>query len=143
MIDIFFLLPAKGKFLNNFNEQLKQQADFVWRELDGLSLILFLGGVIIGVGFAIYYYTGFNESPGRHYKMKYWGIWGALSFVLTMIFTVAIEYIGIKTNLNTGLTELYWLCAINNALYSAILYLVTSFIWCNAFRTNAYKFFKI
>ena len=143
MDKIFFLLPSKGKFLNGFNEQLRQQADLVWRQLDGLTLILLAVGIVLGIGLAIYYYTGYNELPGRHYKIKHWAIWGVISFVITLLATVLIEYICIKTNLNTGLTSLYWLCALNNALYCIILYFVTSAIWCNFLRTNAYKFLKI
>lgn len=143
MIDFFFLLPAKGKFLNGFNEQLRQQADNVWRQLDGLSPVLLILGLVLGVGLAVFYYTGFNEKPGRHYKRRYWLMWALLSFVLTMITTVAIEYVGVKTNLKSGYAELYWLCAINNAFYAFVGYFVTSIVWCNAFPTNAYKLFKI
>lgn len=141
---IFFLLPSKGKFLNNFahNDLLKAQADQVWRQLDGLSLVLLIACAVIGIGLAIYYYTGYNEMPGRHYKIKHWGIWAIISFVFTLITTAVIEYVCIKTNIKTGLTSLYWLCALNNALYSLVLYFLTSVVWCNFCRTNAYKFLK-
>ena len=142
MIDFFFLLPSKGKFLNGFNEQLRQQADSVWRQIDGLSPFLLILGLFLGVGLAVFYYRGFNERPGRHYKMKYWAIWALLSVIITMVATIAIEYVGVKTNLKSGYAELYWLCAINNALYAFGFYLFTSVVWCNAFPTNAYKFFK-
>jgi hypothetical protein len=143
LINSFFLLPKKGKFLDGFtNEQLKSQADNVWRQLDGLSPVLLLAGVAIGIALAVFYYTAYNEMPGRHYKIKHWGIWAILSFVLTLLITVVIEYVFIKTNLKSGISSLYWLCAINNALYCFILYFITSFVWCNLFRTNAYKFLK-
>lgn len=144
VISIFFLLPSKGKFLQNFaeNEQLKAQAEQVWRRLDDLSLILLIMTVFIGVGLAVYYYTSYNEMPGRHYKVKYWGIWAAIAFALSLVGTALIEYFGIKTNIKSGLTSLYWLCALNNAIYCFILYFFTSLVWCNFFRTNAYKFLK-
>lgn len=144
IIKIFFLLPSKGKFLQNFahNEQLKAQAEQVWRQLDGLSPWLLLLTAVLGIGLAIYYYTAYNEMPGRHYKIKHWGLWAGIAALLSLIGTVAIEYVGIKTNIKTGLSSLYWLCAINNALYCAILYFVTSVVWCNFCRTNAYKFLK-
>ncbi len=71
LISIFFLLPSKGKFLQNFaqNEQLKAQAEQVWRRLDDLSLILLIITVFIGIGLSVYYYTSYNEMPGRHYKV--------------------------------------------------------------------------
>lgn len=141
---IFFLLPSKGKFLQNFaqNEQLKAQAEQVWRRLDDLSLILLIMTVFIGIGLAVYYYTSYNEMPGRHYKVKHWGIWAAVAFALSLVGTVLIEYFGIKTNIKSGLTSLYWLCALNNAIYCFILYFFTSLVWCKFFRTNAYKFLK-
>lgn len=145
IIKVFFLLPSKGRFLQNFahNEQLKAQADQVWRQLDGFSPVLLIVCAVVGAGLAIYYYTGYNELPGRHYKIKYWGVWAAVSFVLTLIATAMIEYVGIRTNLKTGLASLYWLCAINSALYCFVLYFLTSVVWCNFCRTNAYKFLKL
>lgn len=144
VISIFFLLPSKGKFLQNFaqNEQLKAQAEQVWRRLDDLLLILLIMTAFIGIGLAVYYYTSYNEMPGRHYKVKHWGIWAAVAFALSLVGTVLIEYFGIKTNIKSGLTSLYWLCALNNAIYCFILYFFTSFVWCKFFRTNAYKFLK-
>lgn len=146
IIKIFFLLPSKGKFLQNFanNDQLKAQAEQVWRQLDGLSPILLILTAVLGIGLTIYYYTGYNEMPGRHYKIQHWGLWAAIAFILSLIGTAVIEYVGIKTNIKTGLTSLYWLCAINNALYCLILYFLTSVVWCNLkfCRTNAYKFLK-
>ncbi len=142
---IFLLLQSKGKFLNQFanNENLKNQATQVWKSLEGWTPILLGLTAIIGIGLASYYYTAYNEQPGRHYKVKYWGIWLVISFVFTFIATLAIEYFGIKTNLHTGLTSLYWLTALNNALYTIGLYFLTSFVWCNCFSTNAYRFLKL
>lgn len=142
---MFFLLPSKGKFLQNFvyNEQLKAQADLVWRQLDGYSLILLIITAVIGIGSASYYYTGYNELPGRHYKVIHWVLWALIAFILSFVSTLVIEYFFIKTNIRTGLTSLYILCALNNAIYCIVLYLFTSFVWCNCWQTNAYKFLKV
>lgn len=142
---IFFLLQSKGKFLNQFanNENLKNQASQVWKSLEGWTPILLAVTALIGIGLAIYYYTVYNEQPGRHYKVKHWGIWMLISFVFTFIVTLAIEYFGIKTNLKSGLTSLYWLTALNNALYTVVLYFITSLVWCNLLPTNAYRFLKL
>lgn len=144
IIKIFLLLPSKGEFLQNFanNEQLKAQAQQVWRQLDELSPWLLLLTAVLGIGLAIYYYSGYNEMPGRHYKIKHWVIWGVTAFLLSLVVTAIIEYVGIKTNIKTGLTSLYWLFALNNALYCVALYFLTSIAWCNLWRTNAYKFLK-
>lgn len=144
IIKIFFLLPSRGMFLQGFagNDQLKAQAEQVWRQLNGLSSVLLILTAALGFGLAIYYYTGYNEMPGRHYKIKHWSLWTAIAFILSLVGTAVIEYVGIKTNIRTGLTSLYWLCALNNALYCVILYFLTSLVWCNIGRTNAYKFLK-
>lgn len=140
---IYFLLPKKGKFLDSFtNDNLRNQADAVWRHLEGWTPGLLIIMAILGVGLAAYYYKPYNELPGRHYKMSHWAIWGGISVGLTFIATLCIEYFAIKTNLKTGLTSLYLLTALNNAIYCAILYFVTSVVWCNALPTNAYRFFK-
>ena len=136
IIKIFFLLPSRGKFLQGFagHDQLKAQAEQVWRQLDGLSPVLLILTAVLGIGY--------NEMPGRHYKIKHWGIWATIVFILSLVGTAIIEYVGIKTNIRTGLTSLYWLCALNNALYCLIIYFLTSLVWCNVGRTNAYKFLK-
>lgn len=140
----FFLLPSKGKFLQEFtNEQLKSQADKFWRDLDALSPLLLLVGAGIGIALAVYYYTSYNEMPGRHYTIKHWGIWATISFVLTLLITLGMETFLIKTSLKSDLTSIYLLCGLNNAIYSIALYFATSFVWCNFFPTNAYKFLKL
>lgn len=139
---IFFLLPKKGNFLDSFTEQLRPQADAVWRHLDSWTIWLLIIIAVLGIGLAAYYYKPYNDLPGRHYKVSHWALWGIISVALTFIATLCIEYFGIKTNLKTGLNSLYMLTALNNAIYCAILYFITSVVWCFAGRTNAYRLFK-
>lgn len=139
---IFFLLPKKGKFLDSFTENLRPQAEMVWRSLDGWTPWLLLLMAVLGIGLAVYYYKPYNDMPGRHYKVSHWAIWGIISVALTFIATLCIEFFGIKTNLRSGLYNLYILTALNNSIYCAILYLVTSVAWCWFGPTNAYRFFK-
>lgn len=144
-IQFFFLLPTKAKFLHGFaqNEQLKSKAESVWQQLDGWSPWLLILTVVLGIGIAAYYYSAFNQMPGRHYKIKYWGFSFAIAIAISLIATAAIEYIFIQTNMKwRELHQLYWLFALNNAFYCAILYFLTSVVWCNYFSTNAYKFLR-
>ena len=144
IIKIFFLLPSKSKFLQGFSdEKLRNMAESVWQNLNSLSPVLLIITALFGIGFAIFYYTGYNEMPGRHYKIRHWGCFAVVACVLSFFCTLAIEYFMIKTSLNAGVTPLYWLCALNNAAYCFILYFLTSFVWCNMCSTNAYKFLKI
>lgn len=144
LIKFFFLLPKKGSFLQGFaNEQLKSQADLVWRQIYGISGYLLVFSVLLGIALAAYYYTVDNEQPGRHYKVSRWILWMFISSAVTFIGTLILEYVLVKTNLKRGIMSLYCLCAINNAIYCLITYFITSFVWCNCFRTNAYKFLKL
>jgi uncharacterized membrane protein YraQ (UPF0718 family) len=138
------MLPEKGKFTQQFtNEQLQAQAAKVWQQLDEWSLVLLVAGILIGVMTAVYYYTTFNNKPGRHYKLIYWLIGLFLASLLGLIFTAIFEYFLIKTNLKSGIYLLYGKCALNNAFYCALSYLVTSIVWCNYLPTNANRLFKI
>ena len=143
---IFFLLPSKGKFLQNFanNDQLKVSggagmatARWAFTNSAYINCCPGIGPRFItipGIMKCLAVITRFNT-----------GAYGRLSPLFSsLIGTAVIEYVGIKTNIKTGLTSLYWLCAINNALYCLILYFLTSVVWCNFnfCRTNAYKFLK-
>ncbi len=142
--NIFFFLPSKGKFLSSFNnETIQSQADSVWRQLDGLNTMLIVIMVIIGIGLAFWYYLPYNEKPGRHYKISHWAFFFLGSILFTFFVTLGIEYFGIKTHLKNGVDSLFLLTALNNALYGGITFLILSFLWCNFFPTNAYRFLKI
>ena len=141
---IFSLLPKKGEFLNTFtNDNLKQQADSAWQSLDGLTPLLLLIMVIFGIGLAACYYKPYNNLPGRHYKVSHWAVFYIISVALTFFTTLGIEYFCIKTNIKMYvLISVYMLTALKNAIYCAILYLITSVVWCIYFPTNAYRLFK-
>lgn len=142
--EIFFLIQSRGKFLNAFtNDSLKSQATAVWSRLSDLTPLLLIIMIILGVGLGAYYYKPYNDLPGRHYKVYHWGIVGIIATCLTFGITLLIEYFGIKTNLHTGLTSLYLMTALSNAIYCAAFYLITSIVWCNFLPTNAYKFLKV
>lgn len=145
IIKIFFFLPSKGKFLQAFgdNDQMKAKADMVWRQLETWSPVLLILAAVIGIGLAVYYYTLYNEMPGRHYRISHWLRWAGCAFISSLVVTAGIEYFGINTNIGNHVTSLYTLCALNNALYCLILYFLTSLVWCNFCRTNAYRFLKL
>lgn len=144
IIKLFFLLPTKGKFLQNFaeNDQLRNQANQFWQKLDDISLFLLLLSILIGIGLAAYYYTGYNNLTGRHYKIKYWSLWFFIAIFSTFVITLILEYCSIDIKLKPEYTSLYWMCALNNSLYCLVFYFLTSLCWCNFGRTNAYKFLK-
>jgi hypothetical protein len=141
---IFFLVQSKGKFLSQFaNENLKNQANAVWQSLESITPLLVAIFIVAGVGFAVSYYTVFNNRPGRHYKMKYWFLFAAFALIATLVFTLIAEFGLIKTNLKNDVFFLYSMCALSNVIYSLILYFIISVIWCNLGKTNAYRYFKL
>lgn len=123
------------------NEQLYNQAKTFWRHLDGFMPIVIAIFIILGILLAWYYYKPFNDKPGRHYRLRYWCGFLAVTFFLTLALTLVLEYIVAKPTLN-GAFRLELMIAIGNALYASVLYFLTSVVWCNALPTNAYRLLK-
>lgn len=128
-----------GKFENN--EALYNQARAFWRSLEGYSMWFLLIFFISGITTAAYYYTGYNNSPGRHYHPKYWCIHLAAAFIICLILTFATEYTAAAPKLDGAMSLEIQIAAVN-AFYAALAYLVTSLVWCNFFPTNAYRLLK-
>lgn len=123
------------------NEALYKQARAFWDKLENSSLVIVLIFLVLGIAWAIYYYTSYNNSPGRHYTPKHWILMLLITLVITFLMTLGFEYFAVKPKIN-GAFLLEVKIAIGNALYAAIAYLFTSIVWCNTLPTNAYKMFK-
>lgn len=124
------------------NKALYSQARAFWNKLENSSMLIVLIFLVLGIAMAAYYYTSYNNRPGRHYTPKYWLIMLVVTFVLTFIVTFGFEYLTLKTTIN-GATMLEVKIAIGNAIYAAGIYVLTSIVWCNLpLTTNAYKLFK-
>lgn len=130
-------------FTKNFekNDALFNQAKAFWRQLDDFTIFIFVTLLAIGIGGAAYYYSVFNNLPGRHYKPKYWGIFLLMTFIATLVVTIFFEYLVVHPSLSGA----FWLecrIAFGNAIYASLLYVIVSILWCNSFPTNAYRIFK-
>lgn len=145
LINIYFLIGSKASFLNRFrdNDALYSQAQNFWNELDDSAYIFILLFLVLGIGLAWYYYQPFNNQPGRHYHPKYW-LGGLIAcFIITLFLTLIMAYLMATPKL-TGTWPLELKLSLNNAIYSFITYIITSFIYCNiGLPTNAYRIFKI
>lgn len=123
------------------NEVLYNQARAFWNSLDNIAGIIIALFVIIGSGMAAYYYKPYNDMPGRHYHPKHWLILLCITFVITLIVTLVIEYFFATPKLNGA-----WLvevkAAFGNAVYASGMYFLISLFWCNFLPTNAYRLFK-
>lgn len=142
-IKAYFLLPSKGKFISEFNnDQLKEQARAVWSHLDNQSLLYFIAAIILGIVSAYCYYKPFNNKPGRHYQMKFWWAFLFITAIVSFLATLGALNLTINTHLKDNLMSLYGMFSLNNMLYSIVLYFISSVVWCNTNSTNAYPCFK-
>ena len=129
-----------SQFKNNV--ALYNQARAFWNKLEGSSSIIVLIFVVLGIALAAFYYKPYNNLPGRHYTPKHWFLFLAVTFVITFLLTLGFEYFAVEPHL-IGSMLLEVKIALGNAIYASILYFVVSFLWCNFFPTNAYRWFKL
>lgn len=122
-------------------DYLFNQARSFWNNLDGSLWVIVIGIFVLGIGIASYYYTSYNNKPGRHYKPLKWIIFLIATFFLTLILSYGALYLMCEPKLN-GAATLEFMVAIGNALYTCAVYIITSVIWCNLLPTNAYRLFK-
>ena len=123
------------------NKALYNQAKGFWNKLENNSLLIVLIFLVLGFAWAAYYYTSYNNSPGRHYTPKHWILLLLTTIVVTFLVTLGFEYLAVEPKIN-GAFLLEVKIAIANALYAAFIYLLTSIVWCNTLSTNANKMFK-
>lgn len=134
----------KSAFLNGFsdNDELYKRANGFITDLESAAIYFLMIFLFIGIGAAVIYYGPFNKEPGRHYHPKYWAIWLGLCFVISLVLTFGVAYVVVKPNLD-GAWGVEMKLSLVNAIYAAIVYLITSVVWCNCFKTNAYCWFQI
>ena len=123
------------------NEALYKQARAFWMRLENNSTFIFLICLVLGISFAIYYYTSYNNQPGRHYTIWHWIGFLFASFVVTFLVTLGAEYLLVEPKIS-GALALETKIALGNAIYASILNFITSIIWCNIGPTNACRIFK-
>lgn len=130
-------------FLSQFqnNDSFYQQARTFWNKLDGISMILLIIFIVLGILFAFFYYKPYNNIPGRHYTPKHWILFLCVTCIVTFLLTFVFEYIAVAPKLK-GALMLEMEIALCNGIYASVLYFLVSVLWCNAFPTNAYRLFK-
>lgn len=147
LLDLYdWAIPSKSEFLSRFshNEGQYNQALRFWDGLEDVGLVLVIVCLFCSIFPAVFYYTGFNNMSGRHYKPKYWWIFFGIVFLFVLVFSFGGEYFLIGSNLSKmdGATSMLIKLASVNALYAAMVYLIISFVWCNFLSTNAYRYLK-
>lgn len=143
LFDIYtFWIGKQASFLNNFNgnDQLYDQAQQFWNTLESNAIVYFAIFFLLGIGLAYYYYTPFNNLPGRHYHPKWWGAFLGICFGTTFVLTLVAAYLIATPKLNGS----FWLevrLSFVNAFYAVLLYLAVSYVYCKCkwLPSNAYR----
>lgn len=123
------------------NKALYNQARAFWNKLENVSSVIVLICFVLGLAIAAYYYSQYNNKPGRHYTPKHWLIWLAVTVVATLVLTLGFEYFAVAPKIK-GSFILELKIAFGNAIYASVVYFLTSVVWCNFGKTNAYRLFK-
>jgi len=135
----------KAAFVNSFgeNEQLRAQAETFWRHLESGTLFYILAFIIVAVLLAYLYFKPFNDMPGRHFRPRYWVIFGVISMVASFVLTLGIAYFTAAPKLQ-GTWPIELKLSLANCVYTGLLYFtVVSICFWNFSKTNAYKFIKL
>lgn len=139
-------LPKQNDFLEHFknNEALYRQAQELWSNLDSSAVWFLVTFIVLTVVIAIIYYGPYNNKPNRHYKVKHWLIFMAITTMATIVISLGIGFLTVPSPLPAR-TGLIFRISVINAIYSIVLYFFIALLVCNIplLKTNAYKFLKI
>ncbi len=121
-------------------EKKRRLATKFWTTLDSNDIWMFLIMLVLTTIICWAYYIPFNKRAGRHYHPGYCALFGLIACLLSGVATYLFCLGIVKVSYDTSLV--LKMCFVN-ALYSLILVLVCSFVFCNYSSTNAYRWFKI
>lgn len=138
-------LPNQAEHLARYrdNEARYKAAIDLWKDIDTSSIYFLSAALIISTLIVWFYYCGYNNRPGRKYRICHWAIWLAITAVVTIILTMIIGNVTVSSTLNEQVGFILRISLING-LYASCFYFLWSFIICNVpVTTNAYRFLKI
>lgn len=129
---------TESKFLDKYPPETQDIAQSFWNSLNSscLFFVIFLLGV--SILFCAFYFTAYNEMPGRHYKRVHWIGFYIGTLLVSFFGTAELGYLLNNTSLN-GSASLIWDIAFGNLVYSFFIYGVLSCIWFLFLPTNAYR----
>ena len=139
-----WIIGTMSDFVKQFqnNETLYDKARAFWGDLESYSIFIVLLFLLGGIGMSWFYYTPFNNQTGRHYKPKYWWFFLGITFISSLLVTLGFEYLALPPKLD-GSFLLEFKIAVANAIYSSLVYVLISWIWCQFnLPTNAYRYLK-
>lgn len=137
----------KATFVNSFddNEQLRAQAETFWKNLEGGTLFYIIAFIAVAALLAYLYFKPFNEMPGRHFRPRYWGIFGLIAMAVSFGLTLLIAYLSAPHS-PKGYLHIELMLSLANMVYTGLTYFIVMSLlfWNNVFgKTNAYKLIKL
>lgn len=138
----FFFLSKTS--LIDANKNLSEDAiNGIWDKFNTMALILIIIMLVVSVFSAIYYYTLYNESPGRHYTPQKWALIYCIEILVVFVGSlVTVFALHPSGDINKVLGSEIQMIVINT-LYSLAPYLLISWLWCQlGWPTKAYRCVK-
>lgn len=141
-VNDLFLLPSKTKFVAQYatNESTRAQAEQLYNSINSSGLVFLLGAFVVALLFAFLYYYPFNNHPGRHYKLRYWGGFMVMSAIMCGLVVSGMIWAFVDTPLQ-GLGSLYTRIIGVCIVWCLLFYIVSSIIYQQG-KTNAYVWLK-
>lgn len=130
---------SRKEFLVQFTDKNKLiQANRFWDSVDSNVFWLLIIMVVISLLWCRFYYKPYNNKPGRHYIPKHWYSFGGITFVVTFVASLCALCFWFVPNPKFDLKFLLTVSLINS-VYSIIVYIILSYLFCKFSSTNAYR----
>lgn len=134
-----FLLPYRD------NEALFARAQEFWHSLQNYEVGLIICALVVGILFAILYYTAWNKIArpgGYHYRIRHWFLFWGVSFIICFAGSFYLyDFVKYK-NINSIAQGFQFSLSFCNGILCLIIFFIVSLLWCNWGKTNAYPFLK-
>lgn len=132
-------VDTKSQFMDKFDsEDTKKLAENCYNSLDSGSLYIFIFMLVVTIGLCIFYFTAYNNWPGRHYKRWHWIVFYIATVIASFFGSALIGWIIAKPAV-AGYMSLVWDISFGNLLYSLFGFGILSVIWWLFLPTNAYR----
>lgn len=139
----WFFFLSKTSLIDANNNLSEDAINGIWDKFNTMALIVIVLMLITSTAMAVYYYTLYNEYPGRHYTPQKWGMLYCLEILVVFVGSLATVFaLHPSGDINKVLGFEIQIIVIN-VLYSLVPYLLVSWLWCQCgWSTKAYRFVK-
>lgn len=132
-------VDTKSQFMDKFDsEETKELAEQCYNSIDAGSFYIFIFMVVITIVLCVFYFTLYNNLPGRHYRRWHWAVFYIISVLTSFFGSSLIGWIIAKPAVS-GYMSLVWDISLGNLVYSFLGFIVLSVVWWLFLPTNAYR----